>query len=279
MKVVEVIRNGPLDKAGMNVAPGTIIESIDGETIAPDTDLAQYLNRKAGKKTLLVVSDGTTKRELVVTPITPAEEGRLLYDRWVRRNQEEVNRLTNGQLGYVHVPGMNDGAYRTAFEEVMGKYADRKGIVVDTRFNGGGDLVADLAMFLSGRQFFDYTTDTRSNGFEPNFRWTRPSVSLANEANYSDGHCYAYAYQALKIGPLVGMPTPGTCTFAGWEMLQDGSTRWGVPPLGVKDMTGRYLENHQTEPDVKVMNEFAVASQGKDQQLEAAVAELMKLVR
>jgi len=62
-------------------------------------------------------------------------------------------------------------------------------------------------------------------------------------------------------------------------MLQDGSTRWGVPPLGVKATSGRYLENRQTEPDVKVMNEFAVSAQGKDQQLEAAVAELMKPVR
>ena len=174
---------------------------------------------------------------------------------------------------------MNGGACRTTFEEALGKYALRKGLVVDTRFNGGGDLAADLAMFLSVNQFFNYTTDTRSNGFEPNFRWTKPSVSLAGEANYSDGHCYAYTYKMLKIGPLVGMPVPGTCTFAGWEMLQDG-LRWGVPGVGVKDSTtGRYLENSQTEPDVKVMNEYAAVSKGKDQQLEAAVAELVKLVK
>jgi C-terminal processing protease CtpA/Prc len=168
---------------------------------------------------------------------------------------------------------------RTTFEDVMGKYATRKGVVVDTRFNGGGDLVADLAMFLSGKKFFDYTTDTRSNGFEPNFRWTKPSVALANEANYSDGHCFAYAYKDQKIGPLVGMPTPGTCTFAGWESLQDG-VRWGVPGLGVKDATtGKYLENLQTEPDIKVMNEYNVVSKGRDQQLEAAIAALMKLIK
>jgi hypothetical protein len=107
-------------------------------------------------------------------------------------------------------------------------------IVIDTRNNGGGDLVADLAMFLSGKKFFDYTTDTRSSGYEPNFRWTKPSISLANEANYSDGHCYAYTYQSLGLGKLVGMPVPGTCTFAGWEALQDANIRWGVPPLGVK---------------------------------------------
>jgi tricorn protease len=174
---------------------------------------------------------------------------------------------------------MNDGAYRTTYEEVMGKYAGRKGIVVDTRFNGGGDLVADLAMFLSGRKFFDYTTDTRSNGYEPNFRWTKPSISLAGEANYSDGHCYAFSYQYLKLGKLVGMPVPGTCTFAGWEMLQDGSVRWGVPPLGVKAPEVGYLENHQTEPDIRVMNQYDVAGAGKDQQLEAAVAALLKEIR
>jgi C-terminal processing protease CtpA/Prc len=214
-----------------------------------------------------------------VQPITLAEESRLLYDRWVRRNQQEVDSVSGGRFGYVHIPGMNDGAYRTAYEEVMGKYADRDGIVVDTRFNGGGDLVADLAMFLSGDRFFDYTTDTRSTGFEPNFRWTRPSVAIAGEANYSDGHCFAYAYQALELGTLVGAPVPGTCTFAGWETLPDGSTRWGVPGMGVKDDTGRYLENHQTEPDVLVINELAMASRGRDQQLEAAVAELRRLVR
>jgi C-terminal processing protease CtpA/Prc len=279
IKVTEVVKDGPLDKAGMAVRPGAIIESIDGQAITPSTDLAQLLNRKAGKPVLLVVSADGRKSEVVAKPITLAEENRLLYARWVRRNQGEVDRLSSGQLGYIHVPGMNDGAYRTTFEEALGKYALRKGLVVDTRFNGGGDLVADLAMFLSGKQFFTYTTDTRSNGFEPNFRWTKPSVSLAGEANYSDGHCYAYTYKMLKIGPLVGMPVPGTCTFAGWEMLQDG-LRWGVPGVGVKDSTtGRYLENSQTEPDVKVMNEYAAVSKGKDQQLEAAVAELMKLVK
>ena len=257
-----------------------IIESIDGDVIAADKDVAQYLNRKAGKKTLLVVVDGDKKTDVVVKPITPAEENRLLYARWVRRNQDEVDRASKGQLGYIHVPGMNDGAYRTTYEEAMGKFADRKGLVVDTRFNGGGDLVADLAMFLSGKRFFEYTSDSRSSGFEPNFRWTKPSISLANEANYSDGHCYAYTVKALGLGKLVGMPTPGTCTFAGWEMLQDGSIRWGVPPVGVKDSTtGKYLENSQTEPDIQVRNTYEVVAKGRDEQLEAAVAALMKEIK
>jgi Tol biopolymer transport system component/C-terminal processing protease CtpA/Prc len=277
MRVAEVIRNGPLDKAGMDVEPGMIIESIDGVTIASDVDPARYLNRKAEKRTLLVVIDGDDRREIVVTPISSGAERTLLYERWVRRNREEVDRLSGGRLGYIHVPGMNDGSYRNTIEEVLGRFATREGIVVDTRFNGGGDLVADLAMFLSGERFFDYTTDTRSTGFEPNFRWTKPSVSLVGESNYSDGHCYAYAYQELEIGPLIGMPVPGTCTFAGWEGLPNGA-RWGVPGMGVKNNAGQYLENLQTEPDIRVMNEYEIVSQGRDQQLEAAVAELLRLI-
>jgi Tol biopolymer transport system component/C-terminal processing protease CtpA/Prc len=279
VKIDEVLRDGPLDKAGMNVRPGMIIESVDGVAIGADRDIAQLLNRKAGKSLLLGLLDGSTRSEIVVKPVTLADENRLLYTRWVKRNADEVTRLSNGQLGYIHIPGMNDGAYRTTFEEVMGRFATRKGIVVDTRFNSGGDLVADLATFLSGKRFFDYTTDTRSSGYEPNFRWTKPSVSLANEANYSDGHCYAFTYKELKLGTLVGMPTPGTCTFAGWETLQDG-LRWGVPGVGVKDVgTGKYLENQQTVPDIMLMNEFGIVSKGKDQQLEAAVAELLKAIK
>ncbi len=280
VKVTEIVKDGPLDKAGVRIAPGMIIESIDGDVVAADKDVAQYLNRKAGKKTLLVVVDGDKKTDVVVKPITPGEENRLLYARWVRRNQDEVDRASKGQLGYIHVPGMNDGAYRTTYEEAMGKFADRKGLVVDTRFNGGGDLVADLAMFLSGKRFFEYTSDSRSSGFEPNFRWTKPSISLASEANYSDGHCYAYTVKALGLGKLVGMPTPGTCTFAGWETLQDGSIRWGVPPVGVKDSTtGKYLENSQTEPDIQVRNTYEVVAKGRDEQLEAAVAALLKEIK
>jgi tricorn protease len=281
IKIDEVLLEGPLSKAGMNIRAGMIIEAIDGEAVTPDKDYAQFLNRKAGRNMLLTVFDPQNKsrRDITVKPVTQGEENLLLYRRWIRKNAEEVDKLSNGQLGYVHIPGMNDPSYRTVYEEVMGRYANRKGMVIDTRHNGGGDLVADLAMFLSGKKFLDYTTDDRSIGMEPSFRWTKPSIALVNEANYSDGHCFAFSYADLKLGKLVGMPVPGTCTFAGWEMLQDNSIRWGVPPLGVKDIQGRYLENLQTEPDIKVMNEYDVVSKGKDQQLEVAVRELLKEVQ
>ncbi len=279
IKIEEILKEGPLDKAGLNIKTGNIILAIDGETIAADKDLAQYLNRKAGKPILLSVQTSDSTMEVIVKPISQGEQNGLLYKRWVKRNADEVEKLSDGALGYVHIPGMSDGVYRTTYEEIMGKYFDKKGIVVDTRNNGGGDLVADLAMFLTGKKFMDYATDKRSNGYEPNFRWTKPSISLANEGNYSDGHCYAFTVKEMGIGKLVGMPVPGTCTFAGWESLMDSDIRWGVPSVGCKDVNGKYLENAQTEPDIKVANDYTTVVKGTDKQLEAAVKELMKEVK
>ncbi len=297
LRIVEVMAGGPLDRAGLDVVPGTVIEAVDGETIVADKDLDRYLNRKAGQNVLLSVTNPTAapaagvkpgkaaaapapaKREITVKPVSPREESALLYRRWVLLNQAEVEKLSGGRLGYIHIPGMSDSAYRSAFEEVLGKFANKDGIVIDTRFNGGGDLVADLDMFLSGKKFFDYTTDKRSNGYEPNFRWTKPSISIVGEAQYSDGHCYAFAYQFLKLGKLVGMPVPGTCSFAGWEMLGDSGIVWGVVPLGVKAPGVGYLDNHQTEPDVRVALGREEVVRGRDAQIEAAVAELLKEIK
>lgn len=280
IRIVEIVKDGPLDKSGINIKPGTIIERIDGDTVAVDKDIAQYLNRKASKFTLLdVYHPGTGERDQVtVKPISLGEESRLLYKRWVRKNQAEVDSLSGGQLGYVHISGMNDGQYRNTYEEMMGKYADRKGVIVDTRFNGGGDLVADLAMFFTGDKFLDYATADRSVGYEPTFRWTKPTLAMFNEANYSDGHCFSCGYTDLKIGKTVGMPVPGTCSFAGWELLPNG-VRWGAVPVSAKNKAGEWLENNETAPMFQVKNQPERIAKGQDEQLEKAVEELLKDVQ
>ncbi|WP_113635985.1 S41 family peptidase [Nubsella zeaxanthinifaciens] len=276
----EIISGGPLDRSKFNVKPGMIIEKIDGQLIEANQDQAKYLNRKADQFTLLEIYDPSTKerQQLTVKPISLGAENQLLYRRWVKKNQEEVDSLSKGQLGYVHIPGMSDGPYRSVYEEMMGKYADKKAVIVDTRFNGGGDLVSDLAMFFTGQKFLDYATAQRSVGFEPTFRWTKPTLAMFNEANYSDGHCFSCGYKDLGIGKTVGMPVPGTCSFAGWEALPDG-TRWGSVPISAKNKAGEWLENNETKPDIQVKNMPGMIDKGKDQQLEVAIAELLKVVK
>lgn len=277
VKITEVLPRGPLDRAGLNIAAGHVLERIDGELLAADADWAKFLNRKAGKFVLIDVLDPATgkRSQHTVKPITLGQENALLYRRWVKKNQEEVERLSAGKLGYVHIPGMSDGPYRTIYEEMMGKYHDKEGVIVDTRFNGGGDLVADLAMFFTGEKFITYATEDRVVGYEPTFRWTKPTLALFNEANYSDGHCFACGYTDLKIGKTVGMPTPGTCSFAGWEGLSDG-TRWGIVPISAKNKAGEWMENNETAPMFEVKNMPGKIDRGVDQQLEKAVEELLK---
>lgn len=277
--ITEVIEGGPLDKAKFDIEPGMIIERIDGEMISNDTDVARFLNRKADQFVLLELTDseGKNRKQVTVKPITQGAERALLYRRYVRMNEKEVDEKSDSRLGYVHIPGMGDGPYRNVIEEMLGKYSDREAVIVDTRFNGGGDLVADLAMFFTGVEFNTYATAAKDVGGEPTSRWTKPTLSLINESMYSDGHCYASAYTELGIGLTVGMPVPGTCSFAGWERLPNGMV-WGVVPVSARNMSDEWMENNQTEPMIRVKNMPGVVNEGRDQQLERAIEELLQVV-
>ena len=102
---------------------------------------------------------------------------------------------------------------------------------------------------------------------------------LVGEDNYSDASGFPYAYQTLGIGKLIGAPVPGTMTAVWWETLVDQSLVFGIPQVGnVSAKTGKYLENNQVEPDILVYNDPASVLAGEDKQLEAAVAEMLKVI-
>ncbi|MFK7812516.1 MAG: S41 family peptidase [Maribacter sp.] len=279
IKIAEVIKGGPLDKGDFKLKSGMIIEKIDGETISMERDISSYLNRKAGNFVLLeIVGEKGGRKQITVKPISLREESRLLYRRWVKRNEKEVKEKSNGALGYVHIPGMSDEPYRTIYDQMMGKFIDKKAVIVDTRFNGGGDLVADLAMFFTGEAFLSYETEKKVVGGEPTSRWTKPTLAIFNESMYSDGSCFASGYRDLKIGKTVGMPVPGTCSFAGWERLPNGGV-WGVVPVSAKNKAGEWMENNETNPEIRVKNDPGVINTGRDEQLERSIEELLKEVK
>ena len=80
----------------------------------------------------------------------------------------------------------------------------------------------------------------------------------------------------MGIGKLIGAPVPGTMTAVWWETQIDPTLIFGIPQVGVKDMNGNYLENQQLEPDIEVYNTPEAQLAGEDQQLEAAVKEMLK---
>lgn len=278
LKVAEVLKGGPLDNAESKVKAGMIIEKIDDQALSLNEDPAIYLNRKVGQQVLLSLSseDGKTKVEQVVKLIDKGQENELLYKRWVENRRKEVDKLSGGKIGYVHVRGMDDPSYRVVYEEVLGKNNEKEALIVDTRFNGGGWLHDDLASFLSGKKYVDLVPREQKIGQEPLRKWSKPSVVLISESNYSDAHFFPFVYKELGIGKLVGMPVPGTATAVWWETQIDPSLYFGIPQVGVRDNRGNYLENQQLEPDFKQALDPDVLVTGRDQQLEKAVQVLMK---
>jgi tricorn protease len=277
LKISEVIEKGPLVAASTQIKKGVIIEKIDGVTITASTNYYPLLNRKAGKVVLLSLFDPATNKrwEETVKPFANHQMGDLLYERWVKRMQKMTDELSNGQLAYMHVEGMDDGSFREFYDQVMGKYYSKKALIVDTRFNGGGWLHDDLATFLSGKQYINFVPREQKIGIEPGNKWTKPSCVLMGEGNYSDAHMFPVVYKTLGIGKLVGMPVPGTGTAVWWENLQDPSLVFGIPQVGVMTMDGKYYENNQCEPDYPIANDYQTLLKGEDAQLKKAVEILL----
>lgn len=277
LRVAEVIENGPLDKAASKVKPGTVIEKIDGQE--PDSvDFYQLLNRKADKLTLLSVYNPTTNKrwEETVKPISTGLEGELLYKRWVKNRRQEVEELSGGKIGYIHVRAMDDASMRTVYEEALGRYIGKEALIIDTRFNGGGNIHEQLSDFLNGKRYMDVIPHGQYVGSEPGEKWTKPSIVLVSESNYSDAHLFPVAYKLKGVGKTLGMPVPGTGTFVWWETQIDPTLNFGIPMGGWRTPDGKFCENNQLEPDIKVLNNPDILSSGRDEQIEAAVKELMK---
>jgi len=171
---------------------------------------------------------------------------------------------------------MDDSSFRTVIEEVMGLSIDKEALIVDTRFNGGGNLHDKLADFLSGKKVFDILPRGQLVGYEPYDKWIKPSIVLMGECNYSDAHLFPVEYKIRGIGKTLGMPVPGTGTFVWWETQIDPTLVFGIPQGGWKTPDGKLCENNQLEPDILVKNDPDVMTAGQDQQIAAAVKELLK---
>lgn len=278
LRIAEVIEKGPFDRKTTRVKVGTIIEKIDGETIEENMDYTALLNGKSGKKVLVSLYDPQTKErwDEVVRPVSKGKLSDLLYQRWVKQRAEDVRKWSNGRLGYVHIESMSDDSFRTVYSDILGKYNDCEGIVIDTRFNGGGRLHEDIEVLFSGKKYFTQVVRGREACDMPSRRWNKPSIMVQCEANYSNAHGTPWVYKHQGLGKLVGAPVPGTMTSVNWVTMQDPSLVFGIPVVGYRLPDGSYLENSQLDPDIYVLNAPETIVTGEDTQLKAAVDELLK---
>ena len=276
LKVSEIIEKGPFDKASSKLEAGDVIVSIDGNTIKAGEDYYPLLDRKVGKRVSLTVMKPSGEQINIVTvPVSESVISDLLYDRWVKQNAEKVQKLSNGRLGYVHIKGMNDASFRTVYSDILGRYNHCEGIVIDTRFNGGGRLHEDIEVLFSGEKYLTQEIRGKDACDMPSRRYNKASIMVMCEANYSNAHGTPWVYKYKNMGLLVGKPVPGTMTSVSWETLQDPTLYFGIPVVGYRKADGTYLENDQLNPDIDVENTKELVVTGRDEQLEAAVKALL----
>ena len=280
LKIEEILTGGPFDRTTSQLAAGDIIEQIDGVTLTAGMDYYPLLNHKAGKLVQVVIRKASGQRvEESVYPITRDVYDELLYQRWMARNAADVERLSGGKLGYVHLFRMDKHGYHHLYLNTLGRYYNCEALVFDVRNNAGGSLHPKIEEFFCGTQYLTGEVRGVLTKTMPRRRWIRPSAMLICPGCYSDGHGAPWVYDHLDLGTTVGTPIPGTMTTCNREKMRDPSLKLGVPIVGFYTQKGNSLENSQTEPDVYVENDKEELARGRDQQLEAIVKLLLEQVK
>ena len=203
----------------------------------------------------------------------------LRYDRWVKQRRDLVNKLSNGRIGYLHIQGMNQPSLRK-FEKELREYRDKEAMVIDQRWNGGGNIEQELLAILVQRQYQVWQPRGTEATTRPAAGFFGPKVVLQNWRSASNAEMFPAGFRALGLGKVIGTPTMGAVIGTGSYSLIDGSTV-RTPGVGVylADKGQTNMENTGVRPDILVDNTPEETLAGRDRQLEVAVEELLKQIR
>ncbi|MDT7933275.1 MAG: PDZ domain-containing protein [Sphingomonadaceae bacterium] len=261
----------PLAQPGLDVHVGDCILAINGMEVRADMDIQQPLEGTAGQAVMLRLQPaaGGAPRDVTVVPVPT--ETRLRYLDWIEGNRHKVAELSGGKLAYVHLPDTGAGGF-TNFNRFYFAQTDKRGAIVDERFNAGGQA-ADYIIEVLGRRPISYW-QARYGGIDrtPYGSIIGPKVMLANEISGSGGDMLPWMFKAAKLGPLVGKRTWGGLVGIGpIPPLMDGGSVTS-PSVGFFNPAGQWeVENHGVAPDYEVEQDPALVAQGRDPQLETAV--------
>jgi tricorn protease len=209
-----------------------------------------------------------------------SSESDLIYFNWVEGNRRRVNELSGGRLGYLHIPDMGAPGLREFIKWYYGQLG-KDGLVVDVRANGGGSVSRMLIERLA-RQWLavDFgRTDDQAEPY-PDGVFIGPKIALLDENSASDGDIFPAMFREAGLGPLVGRRSwGGVVGISNTGPLIDGGTIY-VPLSGMASREGKWIiEGHGVDPDIDVENDPKSVIEGRDPQLERAVAEVMKMVK
>jgi len=286
-RISHIYRDGPADHEWLGLSVGDFVLAIDGQEVQAGDNYWRILNHALNEYVPVRVArtaggqDARMVRIKTVTSITD-----IRYEEWVARNREFVEQESGGRIAYVHIRSMNQPSLER-FEEEINRYWDAEGIVVDIRFNGGGNIDQQLLDILERRpyQFWNNRWGAREWGRRPRQAIAGPKVMLINARSGSDSEVTPLGFKDLQLGRVVGNPTAAAVIATGsYALIHGGSIRTPGSLVVQWDPTkpnnyGINLENYGVEPDVWVVNTPDDMLRGFDRELKASVDEAMRMLR
>lgn len=278
-RVVHVYKDGPADKDWVRVSEGDYLIAIDGEEVKSGDNFWPLLNHHLNEKVEVSFAARTSGEDAWKTriePISIREFGQLRYERWVAERAETVEDLSDGRIGYLHIQAMNQPSLQK-FEKELRANRDKEALIIDQRWNGGGNIEQQLLTILRQQEYQIWVPRGTKPSYRPAGGFFGPEVVLQNWRSGSNAEMFPAGFRALGLGKVIGTPTAGAVIGTGSYRLIDGSTV-RMPGVGVylADSERTNMENYGVQPDIYVENAPEDNLAGRDRVIEVAVQELLK---
>lgn len=278
--VKSIVPFGQLDLTDQLVKPGDELVAINNNTIDPLKDRDYYFTNAVLPEEVKLTFRRNNDRFDVTIKTQPAGIlSGLLYDDWIRKNKEYTSKQSKNKIIYTHMKAMGDGDLAKFVIEMTSNGVDKEGVILDLRYNKGGNVHDEVLNFLSQRPYLQWKYREGAMSPQPNFApATHPIVLLINEQSLSDAEMTAAGFKQLKLGKIIGTESYRWLIFTSAKGLVDGSSV-RLPSWGCYTLDGKDIEKEGVTPDIYVVQTFKDRIEGKDPQLDAAINEIMKQLK
>jgi tricorn protease len=258
---------------------GDYILAVDGVSTAGVANFYRLLENKGGQLVRLTLNDSPDlrkARQVMVRTVTG--ETNLRYLDWVQSRRDRVEELSNGRVGYVHLPNTALEGHRELYR-LYPSQTDKDAMLIDVRYNGGGFIPDHMAGLVAREPIVFW----KRRGLDPAAQTTPfishkgPKAALINGYSSSGGDAFPYYFRKLGLGPLIGTRTwGGLIGISGNPFLADGGGIL-VSTFRMLDTDGRWaVENEGVAPDIEVIDRPELVARGEDPSLEAGVRYLLE---
>lgn len=277
-----IITDGPLYAHRDKIRPGDEILSIEGEKVRPGQNLWKLLNGKQGQRVQVTFLGKAAGEPVTVSlePISSGEEKRLILEEWIQSRKEWVKEHTEDRVAYIYMRAMGRNDLRRFLKELERDAVPRKGLILDLRYNFGGNVHDRVIQALTKPVYAKWRVRGLSETPQSTFGLSnKPVVLLTNEVTLSDGEMTANGFKTLDRGPVIGNTTYGWLIFTTGVGLMNGGY-FRLPFWGCYTLDGEDLETSGgVKPDIEVINDLNDIIQERDPQLEKAVEKALELIK